>query len=191
MKKLHSNIASTLFEIASMTATALTLIVFLYIFIFRITTVSGNSMYPTLSDGDRLVISSSQSDYEYKDIVIIVQPGVLNEPLVKRVIATGGQWVNVDYDKGVVYVGNSAENMITLNEDYIFEPATEHNFDDTYEYPVQVPDGMLFVMGDNRNNSTDSRSYMVGFIDESYVLGKVTYRIWSEDKGLEFFSVNK
>lgn len=191
MKKIHNSLVNALFEIASLTAIALTVIVFIYTFICRITTVSGDSMLPTLSDGDRLVISSSQSDYEYSDVIIIVQPGVLNEPLVKRVIAIGGQWVDVDYDSGAVYVGNSEDNLIPLNEEYILEPATDRNFDDTNKYPVQVPDGMLFVMGDNRNNSTDSRSYMVGFIDEDYVLGEVSYRIWSDDNGFEFLSINK
>ncbi len=191
MRKFYNFTVKFLFEISSVVVSVLICITLVFVFFFRIIGISGDSMLPTLNHGDKYIVTVNQTDYNYKDIVIIVQPGVLNEPLVKRVIATGGQWVNVDYEQGIVYVGDSSDSMIPLNEDYILEPATEHNFDDIYEYPVYVPEGMLFVMGDNRNNSTDSRSYLVGFIDEDYVLGKTSCRIWSENVGFEFLSVNK
>lgn len=185
MRKFYNVLVNLLYEWFSVVTAALVFIALIYIFLFRITGISGDSMLPTLKDGDRIVISSASSEYEYKDVIIIAQPGVLNEPLVKRVIATDGQWVSVDYENGLVYVGNSQDSMIALNEDYILEAATVRNFDDINEYPVQVPDGMLFVMGDNRNDSTDSRSYMVGFIDKRYVLGKALYRVWSENGGFD------
>ena len=147
-------------------------------------------MLPTLTDGDKIIVSVGEKNYEYKDIVVIAQPGVINEPLVKRVVATGGQWVDVDYEAGIVYVGNTAENLLPLEEDYIFEPATDKNADDTNEYPVFVPEGKLFVLGDNRNNSTDSRSCMVGLIDEDYVLGKVLQGIWSAKNGFGLSTFN-
>ncbi len=191
MKKIYNFFVNTLFEILSSAVFTLMIVTFILLFICNVVTVSGDSMLPTITDGDKIIVSVAQSNYEYKDIVIIAQPGVLNEPLVKRVIATGGQWVDVDYDAGIVYVGSTAENMIPLEEDYILEPATDKHFDDTNEYPVLVPEGKLFVLGDNRNNSTDSRSYMVGFVDEDYVLGKALQGIWSKANGFELNSFNK
>ncbi len=139
-------------------------------------------MNPTLLSGDWLITSTLSSSYEYEDIVIVVQPGALDEPIVKRVIATEYQWVDVDYDEGVVYVGDSLEDMQALDEPYIAEAATSRPLTDINEYPIQVPEGCLFVMGDNRNNSTDSRSYLVGFIDERYILGKAVVRAMAVDE---------
>ena len=148
--------------------------------------VDGSSMVPTLSHRDWLITATAVSDYEYKDIIIAVQPGTLNEPLVKRVIATEGQWIDVDYEKGVVKVGDTKDTMVPVEENYIAEPATERPYTDMHQYPVQVPENCVFAMGDNRNNSTDSRSSLVGFIDERYILGKAMFRIISGQSGFDF-----
>lgn len=184
--KFYKKLTDNVFEFASVAVSAIATIAIIFTFLFRLVGVDGSSMVPTLVDKDFLVASTSTSEYIYKDIVIVVQPGVLNEPLVKRVIATEGQWVNVDYENGTLSVGDSLDSMTVLDENYIAEPATERHYTDTNEYPIQVPANCLFVMGDNRNNSTDSRSYMVGFIDERYVLGKAVCRVFSGETGFDF-----
>lgn len=190
LKKFYNKLVSNIFEIASVIMSSVLAIALIFTFVFRLVGVDGESMEPTLQHNDWLITATAKSEYKYKDIVIAVQPGVLNEPLVKRVIATEGQWVDVNYEMGLVFVGDTIDTMVPLNEDYILEPATEHNYDDVHEYPVQVPENSLFCMGDNRNNSTDSRSYLVGFIDESYVLGKAVYRAISGERGFDVDSID-
>lgn len=185
MKKVYNKLTATVFELVSVIVSSVVAIVLIFSFAGRLVGVSGSSMVPTLSNKDWLVTATAVKDYEYKDIVIIVQPGALNEPLVKRVIATEGQWVDVDYVSGVVSVGDTPDAMAELDEPYIAEPATLRDFYDEHVYPVQVPEGHLFVMGDNRNHSTDSRSSLVGFINEQYVLGKAVFRLFSGETGFD------
>lgn len=183
--KFYKKLVENIFEIASVAVSSVFAIAVIFAFLFRLVGVDGSSMVPTLSHKDWLITSTADGEFEYKDIVIVVQPGVLNEPLVKRVIATEGQWVDVDYENGKLLVGNSKDSMVELSENYIAEPATDRPYSDLNEYPIQVPENCLFVMGDNRNNSTDSRSSLVGFIDERYVLGKALYRVVSGDTGFD------
>ncbi len=183
--KFYKKLVDNLFELASIAVTSVLAITIIFTFLFRLVGVDGSSMVPTLSHKDWLVTATAVSDYEYKDIIIAVQPGTLNEPLVKRVIATEGQWIDVDYDAGVVRVGDTKETMVALEENYIAEPATERHYTDMNEYPIQVPENCVFAMGDNRNNSTDSRSSLVGFIDERYILGKAMCRIISGQSGFD------
>lgn len=149
---------------------AIILILVIFAFVFRVVGVNGDSMNPTLSSGDWLTVSAITSEIETGDIVVITQPNSLNEPLIKRVIAKGGDTVNIDFIEGIVTV-----NGVALYEPYIAEK-TELSGD--YVYPLEIPEGYLFVMGDNRNDSLDSRFRTIGLIDERYVLGVAQARIF-------------
>lgn len=162
-------ITSLFYDFASIIVTGIVAIAVIFTFFFRTADVSGESMLPTLKDKDVLMITAHETDIKNGDIVIITQPNAFNEPLVKRVIATEGQTIDIDFEQGIVTVDGQE-----LQEDYIAEKT---HISEDFEGPVTVPEGCVFVMGDNRNNSTDSRSNMVGFIDTHYIYGKVLGRI--------------
>lgn len=144
-------------------------VVVLFTFVIRLIGVDGHSMVPTLQDGDRLLVLNSMlyDDYQYGDIVVLRKEAFLEEPIVKRVIATEGQTVDIDFSTGSVYVDGTL-----LKEDYINELTfTEEGT----EFPLTVPEGSIFVMGDNRNHSNDSRDSRLGTVDTRYVIGKVVF----------------
>ena len=140
-------------------------LVLVFSFFFRIIQVDGSSMVPTLVNGDKLIVWGAGYTPQRGDVVIVDSYTSYGKPLVKRVIAKGGDTVSIDYATGTVAV-----NGEVLQEDYIAEP-TYLGYDVTF--PYTVPEGTVFVMGDNRNQSLDSRSTYVGCIDERDILGKV------------------
>ena len=144
-------------------------VVLVFTFIIRLIGVDGHSMVPTLQDSDRLLVLNSMlyDDYKYGDIVVLRKETFLEEPIVKRVIATEGQTVDIDFDEGVVYVDGQA-----LEEDYINERTY---LEEGTEFPLTVPEGSIFVMGDNRNRSSDSRDSRLGTVDTRYVIGKAVF----------------
>ena len=152
-------------------AFAMTVLCFVFTFFIRPVEVVGDSMLPTLQDGNWLLVSAFDRSPEQGEIVIVTQPNKTEsgEPIVKRVIALGGQTVDIDFVNGVVTVDGQA-----LEEPYVND-LTRRKLD--VSFPLTVPDGKLFVMGDNRNRSLDSRSARIGFIDTHYVLGRVLLRI--------------
>ena len=142
-------------------------VVAIFTFVIRMMGVDGHSMLNTLQHGDRLLVVNSMlyHDYKYGDIVILRKNGVFDDdPIVKRVIAVEGQTVDIDFAEGIVYVDGEA-----LEEDYIREPT--YTAEGT-GFPLTVPEGSIFVMGDNRNDSDDSRDSALGPVDTRCVLGR-------------------
>ncbi len=160
---------SVLFDILDSVKGAIIVVLVVFTFLFRAVGVDGDSMVPTLNDGDWIAVSGMMfTDLEYGDIVVVTQPWERNVPIVKRVIGVGGDTVDIDFDTGDVSV-----NGTVIEEKYINEK-TLTGYD--VQFPVVVPEGKIFVMGDNRNISLDSRSSKIGMIDERYVLGRTLFR---------------
>ena len=153
---------------------ALLICVLVFVFVVRIMDVHGSSMEPTFLNGDRLLVSDLFYEPSRGDIVVFKKDSYNdNRALVKRVIAVAGDVVNIDFDNGIVYVNGDA-----LEEDYIKE-LTKTKID--FIGPQTVPANCLFVMGDNRNGSTDSRDKRIGMVDKRLVIGKVLLVVYPFD----------
>lgn len=142
---------------------------------FRIVNVSGSSMLDSYKDGDIVVVNSigyalSDKTLDAGTVVVVKPTGEMQYDIIKRVIAVGGDEINIDFTSGAVSV-----NGKVLTEEYIKEPT--HLDEGAHDYPVTVPEGHYFVMGDNRNFSTDSRSALVGFVPKEDILGTVMFKI--------------
>ena len=147
---------------------ALMICIALFIFVIRVIDVSGSSMWPTLKNGDKMIVSNLFYKPKYGDVIVFKSDNYdPNKALVKRVIATEGQEISIDFDRGVVYI-----DEVPIEEDYIAE-LTKNKLD--FIGPQTVPEGCVFVMGDNRNASTDSRKSEIGMVDNRTILGKVYY----------------
>jgi signal peptidase I len=173
------------FELFIISACAVLL---LFSFATRICRVDGPSMLNTLHDSEMLLVTDLFYTPERGDIVVFHQtgdqPSDLNEPIVKRVIATEGEWIDIKNINGKLQVtvyNSDYNNPIILNEYYArYDDGVGYYKYDVY--PVQVPQGCSFVMGDNRGNSLDSRSSSIGFVDNRRILGKVVCRLMPFDK---------
>lgn len=155
---------------------AICFVILLFSFVFRLCTVDGASMENTLYENESLIVSDLFYTPKQGDIIVFHQTGTLNEPVVKRVIATEGETVQLSYtmDTMTVTVTDVEGNIRILEEPYMkYEGSPLYYFPTT----VVVPEGQLFVMGDNRNDSKDSRHADIGFVDTRRVLGKVIFRI--------------
>lgn len=146
---------------------ALLICVLVFTFLARVVSVIGTSMVPTLEDADRIIVSNLFYTPDNGDIVVLRKESFRDEPIVKRVIAVAGDVVDIDFSTGIVYV-----NDVALEEEYVAEP-TYLRWD--FLGPLTIPEGYIFVMGDNRNASTDSRDNRVGLIDVRSVMGKVYF----------------
>ncbi len=158
------------YDFVSIIMAAFIIITVIFTFAFRLVGVKGGSMENTLHENDWL-ITMQQKEYVRGDIVVITEPNYFNEPLIKRVIAVGGQTVDIDFASSTVYVDGEPIDEPYTKEDFILP---SH---DDVQFPYTVPEGELFCMGDNRNKSTDSRSTLIGSVDERYILGKAVIRV--------------
>lgn len=162
---------------------ALIFCVVLFVFFLRVVDVRGDSMNPTLYDSDKLIVSDVLYTPKQGDIVIFRKDEYKSEALVKRVIATEGQTIDIDFDRGRVYVDGQL-----LDEPYIAE-LTRNQLD--FKGSQTVPEGCVFVMGDNRNDSSDSRKAEIGMVDERLIIGKVLFKIFPFDRiGSPYGDVN-
>lgn len=152
----------------------LAVVTLMFVFAFRLVGVDGYSMYPTLHHADYLGLLSNvlYTNVEQGDVIVMTVPYFENEPIVKRVIATEGQTVDIDFETGEVFVDG-----VLQDEKYVNEPTYESyaGIGASLNYPVYVQPGTVFVMGDNRNHSADSRYSPVGLVDEEDILGKVLF----------------
>ncbi len=164
-------VTGLVFEWANVFIIAIIFVVLIFTFVFRQVTVDGESMTDTLKNGDRLIISNFMYTPQYGDIVVISHGENYNEPIIKRVIATEGQALSINYETGEVSVDG-----VILDEDYIKGMTIElkHPLD----IPERIPEGYVFVMGDNRQGSLDSRSVDIGLIPVENIIGKAEFRIF-------------
>ena len=144
--------------------------VLLFSFFVRLVDVVGESMLPTLQSGDKIVVSNLFYEPKQGDIIVFRKDEYKEQPLVKRVIAVEGQTRDIDFNRGIVYVDGEP-----IDEPYIAEPTTEPM---DFNGEVKVPEGCVFVMGDNRNHSTDSRLDTIGFVDKRCIMGKVYFTLF-------------
>lgn len=164
-------VVDLVFEWANTLFIFLTVVLLVMTFFFRQVTVNGPSMNDTLSSGDRLVVSGFLYDPQPGDIVVVTHGAEHDEPIIKRVIAVEGQSLWIDYTTGEVYV-----NGALLDEPYIKGTTVMEQF--PLEIPEVIPEGYVFVMGDNRENSLDSRSTKIGMIPKQNIIGKAIFRFF-------------
>ena len=184
--KRGTALLASIFDFAELFVIAICVVILFFTFGARLCRVDGDSMLQTLHENEMLLVSNFGYEPKQGDIVVFHQTHEthqrLNEPIVKRVIATEGQYVFIDYDTAKVYVSedNTFDESDLLEESYDFVDNSAGAIVEPYYARGKqylVPEGCIFVLGDNRNNSLDSRSYEIGMVDTRRILGKVVLRL--------------
>lgn len=154
---------------------AFAIVTVVFTFFVRVVTVDGASMEPNYYDGDRVLVTSLAGEAQQGDVVIIVH--ALNETLIKRVVATEGQVVDFDNEQGELVVDGTVipGDVYGTRNGITFAP---ENMGDSLDFPQTVPEGCVFVLGDHRDDSTDSRKLSVGMVDRRNILGRVVFDLY-------------
>lgn len=177
-KDKNLTVSELLFEWAGAVFVSIVIVMLVLTFFVRHVTVSGSSMTDTLQNGDRLLVNSFMYTPQNGDIVVISHGNNYSDPIIKRVIALGGQRLDIDYNTGEVTVDG-----VILEENYIKGKTRQlSNSISLEEYDHIIPEGYVFVMGDNREGSLDSRSKEIGIIPVNNIIGKAEWRIMPFDK---------
>lgn len=172
---------NTLYEWLEEIVIALTVVILVFTFLFRVVTVNGTSMEPSFFEGEKLIVTNLGHSVEQGTVVVMTN--VLDDPIIKRVIATEGQTVDIDYTTGIVYVDGKAldESQFGLKNGITTRPYGNLALE-TLTFPQTVPEGCVFVLGDNRGVSKDSRYTEVGMVDERHILGEAVFTLYPFDK---------
>lgn len=171
-EKKEVSAKSNILEWVQSIVVSIVVVILIVTFIGRPMGVSGESMAPTFHNKDKVITTNLHGDLKYGDVVVIKRKD--DTPLIKRVIAVENEKIDIDFETGEVSV-----NDVVLDEPYINE-VTKNNYGTTF--PALVPKGCVFVMGDNRNHSDDSRNPKIGMVNTKNVFGKVIFRIFPFDK---------
>lgn len=167
-------------------------IILIFSLLTRLSTVDGDSMLPTLHDQERLLVTNFSYTPAHNDIVVIWEDDLYNkvtetygEAIVKRIVGVAGDTISIDFDAGIVYRNGVAlehgiADGILYEDGHAINDYTRERIDMVGS--VEIPEGYVFVMGDNRNNSTDSRDYRVGLVDVNNIIGKAYLRIAPLDR---------
>jgi signal peptidase I len=168
------------FEWIELFVFSFSLVLIIMTFAVRHSPVIGSSMAHTLEENDILLVSGVMYKPEQNDVIVFQSPTVgYDEPLVKRIIAVGGQEINIDFSTWTVLVDGKK-----LDETYVNYEEGFNMLSADIKFPLIIPDGYVFVMGDNRNHSLDSRDSIVGpgLVDERYIIGRVIFRVYPFNK---------
>ncbi len=192
--KTYKNVKRSIFDWMDVVVTSIIAVVVIFTFVFRVATIDGTSMQDTLFHGEKVILTNWGYTPKAGDIVVVSRNAGNNPsgdksqtPIIKRVIATAGQTVDIDYETNTVYVdGNPIDEPYIKNyRSTTVDPMQEDRVTDPIEFPLIVKEGYIFCMGDNRNNSLDGRSKSIGengLINTRYVLGHASFRIFPFNK---------